>query len=343
LEGNVATFHLKDVGIVLIGRNEGPRLILAIEAAQRHCERVVYVDSASTDGSSARARALGVIVVELSRDVPMTAARGRRTGMEHLLRNWPDCRFVQFIDGDCIIQPSWLDTAHAFLTDNPQAAVVCGRRFEADPTGSFYNHLINQEWDTPIGQSLACGGDSMMRVEAVNSANSFRADLRAGEEPELCARLRAKGWQIWRLDAPMSEHHADINRFAEWQARAERGGYGYAQVWHATRGLPHRLYGRQIVSALSWALGAPLVALIASIVTSNWSYLLACPIAYVAQILRIASRRGGANPFGRKLRIAAVTMLVKFSETKGVFRYWLGSDAKTSYKTVTSPHRSAKA
>ena len=37
-----------------------------------------------------------------------------------------------------------------------------------------------------------------MRVEAFEAVGGYRAQLIAGEEPELCVRLREIGWKIWR-------------------------------------------------------------------------------------------------------------------------------------------------
>ena len=41
------------------------------------------------------------------------------------------------------------------------------------------------------------------------AVGGFRDDLIAGEEPELCVRLRAAGWRIWRLlESDMAFHDA---------------------------------------------------------------------------------------------------------------------------------------
>ena len=47
------------IAAVVIGRNEGDRLIACLKSLDGHVEQVVYVDSGSTDGSR---EALGVIV-----------------------------------------------------------------------------------------------------------------------------------------------------------------------------------------------------------------------------------------------------------------------------------------
>ena len=44
------------------------------------------------------------------------------------------------------------------------------------------------------------GGDVMMCAAAFEAVGGYRGDLIAGEDPEICVRLRAAGWHIWRLD-----------------------------------------------------------------------------------------------------------------------------------------------
>ena len=55
-----------DLGIVVIGRNEGQRLINCLKSVKSQADTaIVYVDSGSTDGSVAAAQQLGVTVVNL--------------------------------------------------------------------------------------------------------------------------------------------------------------------------------------------------------------------------------------------------------------------------------------
>jgi glycosyltransferase involved in cell wall biosynthesis len=104
------------IGAVLIGRNEGERLVAALAAAREQGLRMVYVDSGSTDGSVAAAAAVGAAVVDLDLSTPFTAARARNEGFARLLEDGP-VDYVQFIDGDCILQPGWIETARAFLDE----------------------------------------------------------------------------------------------------------------------------------------------------------------------------------------------------------------------------------
>ena len=80
-----------------------------------------------------------------------------------------------------------------------------------------------------MGEATSCGGDALIRCDALRAAGGYRADLIAGEEPELCLRLRRAGWSIWRIDAEMTWHDAAIHRFAQWWTRSVRSGHAYGE------------------------------------------------------------------------------------------------------------------
>jgi cellulose synthase/poly-beta-1,6-N-acetylglucosamine synthase-like glycosyltransferase len=322
------------VGFVVIGRNEGERLGQSLRTLRAVSNQVVYVDSGSSDGSVDLARDLGAIAVELDDSAPHTAARGRNAGFHEIRERFPACEFVQFIDGDCILEPGWLESATRFLDDNPKAAVACGRRIEAHPDESLYNRLIDEEWNTPVGRAEYSGGDSLVRVSAFEQIGGFRPELKAGEEPEMTTRLRAEGWEIWRIDAPMTIHDARIHRFGQWWTRSVRGGFGYAEVWSTTAQLPRRAFDAQLRRAFFWSLGVPLIVVIAALLIGRPIVLLALPLIYAAQILRMTVRRGVSV---RALQSAGMVMLAKLPETIGALNYFLGrkSNRLADYKSAT--------
>lgn len=311
----------KDVAVVAIGRNEGERLANCLRTAREICPQLVYADSMSTDGSVQLAQSLGVMAIQLDDSATHTAARGRNAGFQEVRAKFPSCEFVQFVDGDCAIAPGWIETARRFLIENPRVAVVCGRRLETNPEASFYNGVIDGEWNTPVGEAAACGGDALVRVEAFERIGGFRADIIAGEEPEMCSRLRRAGWKIWRLDAPMTRHDAAIYHLSQWIRRASRSGFGYAQVWMATAGTADRMYRREIRSALTWTMLLPMFIAAGAWLIREPLVLLALPIAYVVQIVRIAVRKGLGSSFAWKY--AALVMTTKFGEAWGVLNYYL--------------------
>ncbi len=299
---------------VIIGRNEGARLIRCLASVSAAVGRVVYVDSGSTDGSLDAARAAGAEVVMLDVTQPFTAARARNAGIAALRAGVPP-DLVQFIDGDCELQPGWIATATAFLDRHPKAAIACGRRRERFPEASVYNRLCDREWDTPVGEARACGGDALMRWTALDQVGGYNPALIAGEEPEMCVRLRAKGWQVWRLDAEMTLHDAAMTRLGQWWKRTRRGGHAAAEGM-ALHGAPPERHGVATVRrALMWGLALPLLALAGMLITP-WS--LALLLAWPAQVIRLALRDGGTRGAWEQ---ALFLTLGKIPEALGVLEY----------------------
>jgi GT2 family glycosyltransferase len=297
------------IGVVAIGRNEGDRLRLCLGSVDVPGVSVVYVDSASTDGSGALALSLGADVVDLDLSLPFTAARARNVGLERLIALAPDIEYIQFVDGDCELERGWIAAASAYLDAHPAVAVVCGRRRERFPEASFYNRLCDAEWNTPVGEAAACGGDALMRRVAIVGAGGYNPALAAGEEPELCHRMRDAGWTVWRIDQPMTIHDAAMHGFGQWWRRAVRCGLGYAQAWQVTRRAPTPLYRRETLRALIWTVGIAAVGIVAACIVGPWGILLA-PLLWGGQYLRLARRHGRGE--------AALLLAGKFAETRGV-------------------------
>ncbi|MBV6623903.1 MAG: glycosyltransferase [Rivularia sp. (in: Bacteria)] len=265
---------MNSIGVVVIGRNEGNRLKASLLSVVGEQTTVVYVDSGSTDDSVKIARSLGVHVVDLDLSIPFTAARARNAGFSYLVQLEPDIEFVQFVDGDCLVAPRWLKIARNQLLAHADVVVVCGRRREEFPENSIYNLLCDVEWNTPVGEAKACGGDSMMRVAAFKKVGGFNPTLIAGEEPELCVRLRREKGRILRLDADMTYHDAKILHFSQWWKREIRNGHAYAEGMWLHGSSRERHWVRESLRCWFWAFLLPSVALIALVPTQGLSVLL---------------------------------------------------------------------
>lgn len=241
------------VGGVVIGRNEGPRLGLCLESVKRELKCIVYVDSGSVDGSADVARRLHVPVVELDPREPFTAGRARNAGIAELLRRYPDLEYAQFVDGDCDLDGGWIAAGVQFLRANAGVAVVCGRLRERHPEASVFNRLCDLEWDTPAGDTLACGGNALYRIGAFDEAGRFSPTMIAGEEPDLCFRLRRRGWRVVRLEELMATHDAAMFHARQWWQRAKRSGYADMEA-SVRRGRFERHVHRRVWSNLLWTL-----------------------------------------------------------------------------------------
>ncbi len=268
------------VGIIAIGRNEGERLRICLASARLVSQHVIYVDSGSTDGSPALAASLGAIVSDLDLSTPFTAARARNAGFSKLLELHPETEFVFFTDGDCEIVPSFIPLALAAINANADIAVVCGRRRERHPDASIYNRLCDIEWNTPIGEARSCGGDALMRTSAIKAAGGFDATVIAGEEPELCVRLRAQGHTILRIEAEMTLHDAAMTHLGQWWKRNVRAGHAYAQGAAMHGAPPEKHWVKEVRSNDFWGFTVPASAIVIGLFTRGIGGMLFLSLAY---------------------------------------------------------------
>jgi GT2 family glycosyltransferase len=157
----------------------------------------------------------------------------------------------------------------------------------------------------------------MMRVAAFSEVGGFRPALIAGEEPELCLRLRQRGWKILRRDDDMVRHDADMTSFAQWWRRCLRAGWAYAEAAAMHGASPARHCIRDNLRILFWGGALPVGALLLAWRSAAVSLGLLVA-AYVALGVRIYARavRGGMTP--RDARLQGIFMvLAKFPQVMG--------------------------
>jgi len=256
------------LSVVVIGRNEGDRLARCLESVGliRGIEGVVellYVDSGSTDGSPQTAQNLGAQVIVLQGG-SQTAARGRNAGWQHA-----SAPHVLFLDGDTILNQDFPQAALAVLHSNPDIAAVWGHRRELYPERSIYNRVLDLDWIYAPAFTEFCGGDVVMRRSVLVEAGGYDSELIAGEEPELCRRLRERSYLISHIDFPMTGHDLNMTRFSQYWRRAVRAGYAYAEMATRYRASADPMWlgecKRNLRSGIFWiawlSLSLPLLAL----------------------------------------------------------------------------------
>ena len=219
---------LPSLSVVIIGRNEGERLARCIRSAQAiegwTPDEVLYVDSGSTDGSLELAAQLGATVLPLPPGA-FTAAKARNLGWRHSTGE-----MVLFLDGDTILNPKFSLPALSKLKEDTAYAAAWGHRREVSPCTSIYVRILDLDWVYPPGETLFFGGDVLVRRKALEDVDGFDETLIAGEEPEMCRRMRKAGWRIQHIDFPMTMHDLAITRFSQYWRRSQRAGFAYAAV-----------------------------------------------------------------------------------------------------------------
>lgn len=313
------------VGVVVIGRNEGERLVRCLRSVMGDGRPVVYVDSNSADGSVAVAEGLGVRTITL-RTGPFTAARGRQAGFEALLDAHPGLEFVMFIDGDCVMDAGWLPAAAAFMDTHPRCGAISGRRREEHADGSFWARLIDLDWDAPPGRVGYPGGDSLCRVAAVRDVGGWTTGLIAGEDPDLGFRMndaKGGGWEVHRLGAEMTLHDMRMRSFREYWRRAVRSGHAYTEVGWAHRRGAGAGWWRRTLGVMFYGAAAPL--LIAALAWFYWPAAALLSLLYVRiMLVMVRSCRAKGAGWGTAMAYAALNTVCKAGCAIGGLRYVLG-------------------
>jgi glycosyltransferase involved in cell wall biosynthesis len=222
------------ISIVVIGRNEGKRLERCLQSISQirgvGVREVIYVDSDSTDGSPELASRHGATVITVHPERP-TAAIGRNAGWQRAPSD-----LVLFLDGDTVLHPDFPLAAWDALSRDPSVAAAWGHRREIHPEKSVYNRVLDLDWIYQPGFTEFCGGDVLMRRKVLIETGGFDERLIAGEEPELCRRVRALGYRILHIDHPMTGHDLQMTRWSQYWKRATRAGHAYAEVSERFRG-----------------------------------------------------------------------------------------------------------
>jgi glycosyltransferase involved in cell wall biosynthesis len=216
------------LSVVVIGRNEGQRLARCFESIARikrvDVKEVIYVDSASTDCSAELASRYGAFSITIHPERP-TAAVARNTGWRRAASD-----LILFLDGDTVLRPDFPRNAYDALSMDESIAAVWGHRREMHPERSIFNRVLDLDWIYRPGLTDFCGGDVLMRRIALVETGGFDDGLIAGEEPELCRRMRARGFKILHIDEPMTGHDLAIRHWGQYWKRALRAGHAYAEV-----------------------------------------------------------------------------------------------------------------
>lgn len=312
---------LEKVGMVVIGRNESLRLPATLRALQVTNFPLVYVDSRSSDNSVDVARGLGIETLVLSADKPVNASRARNDGANWLLERFPDLHYLQFLDGDTVVDSEWLANAIAHLDAQPQVGFVCGQLREKDRNSNVYRRLCDMEWRweaTDNAESSRLGGMGLMRVAAFKQAGGYDETLIAGADPELYGRLVKDGWQLQVLPVMMGLHDSGMVAFNQWWTRCVKAGHGFAN------GYVNGAWRKDVHSAVFWAGLLPVAMLLAGWLPVGRYLALTIAMLYPLNALRIwfgpAKREfSGADRY----LYANALMVMKFGQLLGIMRFFL--------------------
>lgn len=314
------------VCVVVIGRNEGERLRRCLDSIRAmsfpsNDVELIYVDTASTDDSRTIAESRGATVMLIDPKRPC-AAKARNAGW-----HGTHAQFVFFLDGDTIVDTNFAYRALGYFED-PAVAVVFGRRREIHPEQSIYTGVLDLDWvSSPPGEVDYCGGDAIFRRAVLEATGGFDDELIAGEEPELCWRIRSRGQKILCLDIPMTGHDLAITRWRQYWRRSVRTGHAYAEIGERFRDTQDPLWRarqqRSVIQGAAYPLLAVGSIVAGLLVRSPWPPVVATVI-FVGLAIRTAVRNRNRRvtpllllAYGIHSHLQQIPVLV------GQIQYWL--------------------
>jgi GT2 family glycosyltransferase len=279
---------VENAGIVVIGQNEGSYLEACFKSIVNSGCPVVYSDSASKDNSIEIAEKFNIEIVQLDA-AKVSAACGRNLGAKYLLDRFPNLKYIQFIDGDTALDERWMANAIKVFYEQPDVALVAGQLDEKNSTKSLYKEMSALEWERAPGETLYSGGNCMIRSDVFVKIGGFNPKIIAGEDPELCYRLRKEGWKIWQINTLMGVHDSKILTFSQFLKRSMRTGYAYQQISCMYCKTDEKLFFKENLS--NWFYGGliPLLTLLLVPIFSFWS--LGILLIYPLLIMRIFWRK----------------------------------------------------
>ena len=240
-----------DISFVVIGYNESEHLKKCLTSVQnvnieKISSQIIYVDGGSQDDSIKIAKEVGVDAI-LGGDRRRRAAENRNIGLKS-----SKGRFIQFLDGDMVLDPNWPKHALSFLNTHDQTAAVCGKIREINQ--SIFYQALQIDWSESEGEIDFCGGSAMWRRDTLETVGGFPETVAYGEEPYLCWRVRNElDFKINYLDRLMVDHNLNYTGFTDYLHRNVRCGETYAEIAYLCYKTPDRLWFNMTISNLVWS------------------------------------------------------------------------------------------
>lgn len=169
---------------------------------------IVYVDSASEDGSVPLAKEFADHVLVIGDSPNLSASAGRYLGTLKCSRDW-----VLYLDSDMLLREEFREVIRdVCLTDVRHSGFVGLYRYVYDD-GTARDDALGA---SKHGEdALTFGGAVLLRRRDVLAAGNWNPRLFANEEVELYTRLRACGYSIKSVRVPMIDHYTQ--RVSRWR------------------------------------------------------------------------------------------------------------------------------
>ncbi len=196
------------VSIIIKAFNEEQHIAAAIESALAALDgadgEVILADSASTDATIAIAQKYPIKIVCLNNAADRSCGAGAQLGYQYSRGE-----FLCLMDGDMQLHADFLAAGICFLEQNPTVAGVGGAVIDRDVGNLEYaKRATRYDPDRQPGPVTRLNGCGLYRRSAIsNDGYVTDRNLHGGEELELAARLRARGWTLARINYLAVDHY----------------------------------------------------------------------------------------------------------------------------------------
>jgi len=196
------------VSVYVPAYNAADFLALCLEALLAQspaADEILVIDDGSRDASAEIASKYPSVTL-IRHETNRGLAAARNTGMR-AARN----ELVASIDADCVADPDWLVQLLDSLQD-PSVAGVGGKLIEGvqKNTADRWRAVhMPQNWgDAPVrNPRVVFGSNNLFRKSAILAIGGYNESMRTnGEDVDLCARLREKGWNLLYVPAAVATH-----------------------------------------------------------------------------------------------------------------------------------------
>lgn len=244
---------------------------------------VIVVDNGSTDDTLRIARQFPVRLETIPGGF---VSRSRNTGAR--VAQHP---VLAFVDSDCVVRPGWGEAIRAVLAD--EAIGVTGSRHVLRDDATW----VERAWDRAHRRRSTAALEDTVYIPAGNMAarravfldvDGFDESLETGEDPDLCARIAARGLRIVEAHGVRCVHLGeprtlgDVFRRERWHGRGARLRYGDGRL--APIMISTVLFAGALLAALAGVV-------LATALRSAWPLVLlaaplAMPMVYAARYAR---------------------------------------------------------
>ncbi len=198
------------LSVILKTLNEEKRIGAAIESViaalkalpDSECE-IIVADSGSRDRTVEIASKYPVIVAQIQAPATASCGVGPQLGFQY-----SKGEFICLMDGDMLLDPTFLPEAFDYLDKNPRVAGVSGNINEVNLDNLEFTRRVQRiASQVKHGVRDRLNGGGIYRRVAIEEAGYFSdRNLHAFEEFDLAQRLRLRGWTLYLLDRRYVDH-----------------------------------------------------------------------------------------------------------------------------------------